>query len=90
MTFGVFTTMKVIVIQLVILAVGQCILHVYKLTCLVPLFSFASFYYDAVRIEYCICVSNSFMHFTSSLVCSQCIYRICLCNLRTFFFYFGR
>jgi hypothetical protein len=57
-----------IVIQLVILAVGQYIVHVYKLMCLVPLFLFALFYYDAVRMQYCIWVSNSFMHFTSSLV----------------------
>lgn len=32
-----------IVIQLVILAVGQYSVHVYKLMCLVPLFLFASF-----------------------------------------------
>ena len=44
-----------------------------QMLCLVPLLLFASFYYDAVHMKYYIWVSDSCMHFTSSLVGSQCI-----------------
>jgi hypothetical protein len=41
--------------------------------CLLPLFLFATFYCDAVRMQYYIWVSDSCMHFISSLMGSQCI-----------------